>query len=212
LRHAESRRVGAYKILVYTDDHPPPHVPVRKGRGVVRILLTSNGVVLDAVKGALTTAEIRRAGEAVLEHLEECWRFGGSTMAELQGFDRAGITEARRRGQRESATDATRVAYLPESDAVSIVLRNGTVVSVPRTSIVGLKGIPKGRLATLRLSPLGDAIDLPVDDVHISVKGVVRKAVLGEDLYSKAGRTKSSAKAAAARRNGTKGGRPRRVA
>jgi hypothetical protein len=69
----EVARVGSYKILVYTDDHQPAHVHVRKGRSVVRIRLLANGVVLEAVKGSLTAVEIRRAGEAVIEHLETCW-------------------------------------------------------------------------------------------------------------------------------------------
>jgi len=60
-------------------------------------------------------------------------------MAELRGFDRASIAVARQRGRQERATDARHVTYVPESDSISIVLRNRTVVFVPRTAIDGLK-------------------------------------------------------------------------
>lgn len=125
------------------------------------------------------------------------------------GFDSVGIARARARGKRERKNDAVRVRYDSKLDQVFIALRNGTTVAVPRHLIVGLRGFDRMVAAKLRVSRVGDALEIPKLDIHISVGGLVRKAVLGGDPYAQAGRTRSSAKAAAARTNGAKGGRPK---
>src|ERR1700680_1872202 len=127
----------------------------------------------------------------------------------LIGFDSVGFARARARGKRERKNDAVRVRYDANLDQVFIALRNGTTVAVPRRLIVGLRGFDRLVSAKLRVSRVGDALEFPKLDIHISVGGLVRKAVLGDDPYARAGRTRSSAKTAAARKNGTKGGRPK---
>lgn len=62
----------------------------------------------------------------------------------------------------------------------------------------------------MKLARIGDAIELPEYDLNVSVAGIVRKAVFGEDLYARAGSVRSKAKSVAARANGRKGGRPKR--
>ena len=104
------------------------------------------------------------------------------------------------------------VAYNATNDALRISLRNGTVVTVPRLMIHGLRGLPKAAAGRLLVGHHGEALTIEPLDIHISVRGVIRTAVMGEDPYAVAGRSRSPAKAAAARKNGMRGGRPPKAA
>jgi hypothetical protein len=132
------------------------------------------------------------------------------------GFDDAGIAEACRLGRLEHKTDAKGVSYDPSTDRMVITLYNGTSVAVPRRmfAIRGIKGttVSKSTASKLRVSRFGTALEFRKLDMDFSVHGLLRKAVLGDDPYARAGRTKSPAKAAAARANGAKGGRPKAAA
>lgn len=55
-------REHGLSFLVYTDDHPPPHVHVA-GRGKARIALEPEVTLIDA--RGLTNADIRRAVDVV---------------------------------------------------------------------------------------------------------------------------------------------------
>ena len=92
-----------------------------------------------------------------------------------------------------------------------IVLRmvSGVELAVPIDSIEELANIPMAKLKTLRLVPHGEAIELPREDIHISVGGLIRD-IFGMNWMRRGGRVRSEKKAAAARKNGAKGGRPRR--
>ncbi len=131
-------------------------------------------------------------------------------MVKIKGFDEKGIAKARQRGKLLHPNDAVIISFLPVSDQIQLRLRNSTELKIPVKSIVNLRGIARADLERLRLSKVGDAIELPEQDLHISVAGLVRRAVIGEDPYAKAGGSRSKAKAAAARANGKKGGRPKR--
>ena len=133
-------------------------------------------------------------------------------MNNLVGFDKRGIAKARRRGKKGQVNDAIMISFLPTTNQIHLELRNNTEVRIPVQAIVGLREVSKRDLSRMKLSKIGDAIELPEYDLHVSVSGVVRKAIFGEDLYAKAGRVKSKAKALAARANGRKGGRPKRRA
>ena len=88
-------------------------------------------------------------------------------------------------------------------------LRNRAEVTIPVSSIPALRNIDNEDLKRMRLSTIGDLVELPDHDQHISVAGLVRTAVFGEDPFSRAGRVRSRAKSVAARANGKKGGRPK---
>lgn len=130
-------------------------------------------------------------------------------MARLVGFDKRGIAKARLRGERERTNDAILLAFVPSTNRIHLKLRNHTEISIPVQSIAGLREVSKADLGRMKLSRIGDAIELPEYDLNVSVRGIVRKAVFGEDLYARAGRVRSKAKAVAARANGRKGGRPK---
>ena len=136
--------------------------------------------------------------------------FGEDIMARFVGFGKSGIAKARLRGERSQANDAVLLSFLPAINQIHLRLRNHTEVRIPVRAIVGLRDVSKGDLRRMKLSRVGDAIEVPEYDLNISVQGLVRKAVFGVDPYAKAGKARTKAKALAARVNGKKGGRPRR--
>jgi hypothetical protein len=105
----------------------------------------------------------------------------------------------------------TAIRYMPANDSLRITLKGGTEVLIPR-QITVLRDLPRSAVKLIKLSRAKDCFELPRFDVHISPLGMLRKAIFGEDPYARAGRATSPAKARAARRNGAKGGRPKRKA
>jgi len=133
-------------------------------------------------------------------------------MSKLLGFDKRSIAKARGRGKQSQVNDAILLSFLPSTNQIHLELRNNTEVRIPVQAISGLRELSRRDLSRMKLSKIGDAIELSERDVHVSVSGIVRKAIFGDDFYAKAGRVKSKAKAVAARANGKKGGRPKRRA
>jgi hypothetical protein len=126
----------------------------------------------------------------------------------------AALARGRRREQREFV--ATAVRYDAGRDVVIVSLSGGFVVEAPRSRIEALRDVSQEALHRLALSPAGTGIDLDEVDVAISIDGVIRLLTPDDVVRTWAaqlmGRTTSDAKRAAARRNGAKGGRPRKVA
>lgn len=132
------------------------------------------------------------------------------------------LDNAVRRGKAREATEfrAQAVRYRPDQDAVEIVTTDNSGFLIPRSWIEPLAALDPMELTRLEIWPGGAAIELTEHDVHISVNGLlasslprmVPKAALAS-LFGRAGGTvTSAAKRASARQNGTKGGRPRKVA
>jgi hypothetical protein len=87
-------------------------------------------------------------------------------------------------------------------------------MSIPRRFIPGLDGRTVSALGSVSVSPAGDALLWTSIDADVSVPSLVERA-FGHRLFAAAagrrgGRRRSKAKAVAARRNGAKGGRPKR--
>jgi hypothetical protein len=121
--------------------------------------------------------------------------------------------EAEGRAFERDPSYATRARYDEASDTIAIRFRCGATISVPRRSYPGLeRQKPTGPITVLG----GDALDCEAMDLQVFIPGLVEH-VFGPRLFTKAaavyaGRQKSKAKAAAARINGLKGGRPRKTA
>ena len=118
---------------------------------------------------------------------------------------------AGRRAQREPWWPVA-VRYDQAGKAVVITLRAGTVLSVPRSHIGGLEHARREQLTRVELA--GEAIRWDELDIDVSVPGLISE-LLGPRLSTQAagrlgGSSRSRAKAAAARDNGAKGGRPRK--
>ena len=121
---------------------------------------------------------------------------------------------AREAAERRSGRRARSAHYDGSAGLVMLELSNGCVFGFPPRVIPELAKAPPAELAAVQLSPGGGAIHWEALDADLSVPGLLlasvdRPARLRE-LARLAGQTRSEAKAAAARSNGAKGGRPRR--
>jgi hypothetical protein len=92
-------------------------------------------------------------------------------------------------------------------------LTNGCTFAFPPHLIQGLEEASDEELAAVEILGSGFGLHWEERDVDISVPGLL-SGIFGTRAYMarKAGQSKSPAKAAAARRNGAKGGRPRKSA
>ena len=132
--------------------------------------------------------------------------------------DRDRFKAARARGE-DRARDASALVdayYDRTSDAVFLSFRSGGSMTIPRHTIPGLERQPVSVLEKVTLSPAGDALLWPAIDADVYVPGLVERA-FGIRLFAAAagrrgGQRSTRAKRAAARRNGAKGGRPRKPA
>lgn len=137
---------------------------------------------------------------------------------ESTAADRDRFKAARARGEAR-AQDASALVdarYDRKSDAVFLIFRGGGSMTIPRHAIPGLERQPASVLEAMTVSPAGDALLWPAIDADVYVPGLVERA-FGNRLFAAAagrrgGQRRTKAKTAAARRNGAKGGRPRKRA
>jgi hypothetical protein len=128
------------------------------------------------------------------------------------------IAEARahEKRERQEGRRAVSASYDRPTGRVMVELTNGFVFGFPAGSIPELAKASPAALAMVELSPGGSGLHWEALDVDLSVPGLLlssmgRSEKLRE-LARLAGRVSSPAKAAAARANGAKGGRPRKAA
>jgi hypothetical protein len=125
------------------------------------------------------------------------------------------IAEARARGARMRAAGlaATSVRFDAEKRRLVMELSNGNLFGVPVSALPSIAGATDADLASVEL--LGETIvHIESLDADYSVAGLIQNAfgptLAARALGSSGGRSVSAEKAAAARANGAKGGRPRR--
>jgi hypothetical protein len=126
----------------------------------------------------------------------------------------AQIREARARAIEDARIEprAVRVWYDPQAKLVMFELRNGCVFGFPPKihPYWGLADATEEELARGEVLGDGDGIGWDELDAHISVPGLMFELLNVKAWYAKwLGSATSEAKAAAARENGKKGGRPR---
>ncbi len=135
------------------------------------------------------------------------------TITDAQIIAQIPLARARERKARASGTRATRVHYDALTRRVSLELTNGCSFAFPVSTIPALRRVSAESLRLVRLDASGIAIHWPALDVDLSVPGLLLSAIdvpaRRRELARLAGATTSPAKAAAARANGAKGGRPR---
>ena len=126
------------------------------------------------------------------------------------------IARAKVAGEKADATEprAESVHYDKSEDLIVIRLRNGAIFSFPPRLAQGLKGASPEQLADMWIPPSGSSVHWESLDVDLSIPELVAgifgtKSWMAE-LGRKGGQATSSAKATAARKNGKKGGRPRK--
>jgi hypothetical protein len=99
--------------------------------------------------------------------------------------------------------------YDRRKDEFTVRLRSGATVIVPRHLIPGFDRATLRQLEAARLSADGAGIIIN-DEIDYAVVGLLRLISGDNEQRRIAGKVQSTKKAAAARENGKKGGRPRK--
>lgn len=125
--------------------------------------------------------------------------------------------EARGRKAFETEPRAVAARYDQATGRVVIELANGCLYAFPAELAQDLRGAGHDVLASVEIDGAGFNLHWPAIDADLYVPALVAgvfgtRAWMARELARVAGRTRSPAKAAAARANGAKGGRPRKVA
>jgi hypothetical protein len=126
-----------------------------------------------------------------------------------QDFERAQA----RAEERRQAGHAIAARYDRRRECVVIGLRNGVEIAAPVRLIEGLAGAAPDDLAVIEITPAGLGLHWPRLDADLYVPALMQgvfgsKRWMAAQLGAEGGRARSEAKAAAARRNGARGGRP----
>ena len=133
-------------------------------------------------------------------------------MAELSDSE---ISAAIDRGHIAQQTEprANAVRYDERSSRIIVDLTNGCTFAFPPRMAQGLEAATDKDLAAVELLGAGYGLHWEALDVDLSIPGLLA-GLFGTEAYMarRAGQATSPAKAAAARKNGLKGGRPRKQA
>ena len=133
-------------------------------------------------------------------------------MAELTD---AQIDAAAERGRIARLTEprAANARYDRDAGRVIVELTNGCVFAFPPRLAQRLEVATDDQLASVEILGSGYGLHWEALDVDLSIPGLLAGLFVTRAFMARnAGRAKSPAKAAAARRNGAKGGRPRKSA
>ena len=123
----------------------------------------------------------------------------------------AEIARAQIRGEAMKAVYASEMRYDESEDAFFLRLFSGATVTVPRALIPRFGALTSAELHGARLAPGGNAI-IVNNALDYSVPGVLRLISGITEQRRAAGSVRSPKKAAAVRKNGRKGGRPKKMA
>lgn len=127
------------------------------------------------------------------------------------------VAEARGRGMLETEPRAASAHYDRKTGRVVIDLVNGCTYAFPAQLVQDLQGASPDDLANVEVEGLGFDLHWPALDADLYVPSLVAgifgtRDWMTKELARRAGQATSPAKAAAARANGSKGGRPRKLA
>jgi Protein of unknown function (DUF2442) len=115
-----------------------------------------------------------------------------------------------------SGTLARMASYDRAHGTLRVVLANDCVVTIPVALIETLADAPDHLRAEVEVTGIGTGLHWPRLDLDLSVAGLLA-GIFGTAKWmdrqraSRAGAAQSAAKSAAARANGAKGGRPRKL-
>ena len=129
-----------------------------------------------------------------------------------------GVRRATERGQhrRALALHASAVQYVADSQTLTIGFADQSAVVLPVKNYPELATLSHAELARLSLGYAGSALCLDEQDLHVSIAGLVSASAPLMEMAAivvaaRNGRRRSDIKSAAARQNGQKGGRPRKI-
>ncbi len=135
-------------------------------------------------------------------------------MANRDEFDAATARAAKRRAAGPIAVSAR---YDRRRDRIVVSLNSGLELAFPPRIAQGLEKAKPTELGNIELSPSGFGIHFPRLDAHLYLPALLQgvfgsKAWMAAQLGAAGGNARSLAKTAAARANGRRGGRPRKIA
>lgn len=124
---------------------------------------------------------------------------------------------ARGRKRRDEGLHATAVQYLRALKSLLIGFADQSAVALPVKNYPELAELSATELERLALGYGGSALCLDERDLHVSIAGLVSASkplmeMAATVIAARNGSRSSPAKAQAARENGQKGGRPRKLA
>jgi hypothetical protein len=128
---------------------------------------------------------------------------------------RANFVKASRAGRQAAKSEprAASARYRAKDEALHVALTNGAKFIIPVKLIPELQKAPVRDIRKVEVLGRGGGLHWETLDVDISVPGLIASVVEGPTWLAELGRVggqrSSAAKAAAARKNGRKGGRPR---
>lgn len=140
------------------------------------------------------------------------WRDGKGSMADLTD-EQLDAAIAAGRAQRGTAVRARRARFDRRSGRIVVELTNGCLFAFPARAAQGLEHASDAEIAAVTVLGAGYGLHWEALDVDLSVPGLLA-GMFGTAAWmvQRGGQATSPAKAAAARENGRKGGRPRRSA
>ena len=128
----------------------------------------------------------------------------------------AKLDEAIARGEarRKASLQARGVEYLAASRALAIRFADQSAVLLPIKNYPELAQLSADALASIKVGLAGSALVLKEQDLHVSIAGMISASKPLMSLITSVSATRSGSqrtplKAAAARANGKKGGRPK---
>lgn len=132
-------------------------------------------------------------------------------MAPRDEFDRANARAARRL---TTTTTVVTARYDADTDRIIMSLSNGLEVSFPAHNVEGLETATPADLSRIEIDPPGLGLHFPTLDADLYVPALLQ-GIFGSERWMAArlgahgGKARTAAKAAASRKNGKLGGRPR---
>jgi Protein of unknown function (DUF2442) len=136
---------------------------------------------------------------------------------------RADVTDAeieaaivRGKAFEQYAPRAAKVTYRKKDDTIAVLLTTGVEVAIPRRLLQGLKAADARDVAEIEILGPGSTLHWEALDVDHGLASLL-KGVFGNrrwmsEIGRRGGSAQTAAKRAAARKNGRKGGRPRKAA
>jgi len=108
------------------------------------------------------------------------------------------------------------VSFNPADGRVAIELSNGALFAIPARIIQGLENASDSDLNEIEITASGTGLYFPVVDADILVAPLLAgvlgsRSFMARRLGKHGGASRSESKAAAARANGARGGRPRKI-
>jgi len=124
------------------------------------------------------------------------------------------IEPGHRRGH--PSLHATAVRYLPDCKALLVGFADDSAIALPVANYPEFAVLSKTELQHVEIGFGGSALCLHARDLHVSIAGLVAASpalmeVAATVVAARNGARSSTAKAQAARANGQKGGRPRKL-